>query len=104
MDNVLLKVNALTVAYGGDGNALSNISLAMEYREILGIVGESGCGKTTLIRTIFNLLSPNAAITSGEILFHNKNLRTYSHEEWRRLRGNEIAMIFKIRGHILIRL
>ncbi len=98
LDNALLRINALTVAYGGEGNALSNISLTMNQKEILGIVGESGCGKTTLVRAIFNLLTPNAAIKSGEIFFQNKNLRTCNHEDWRRLRGNEIAMIFQNPG------
>ncbi|PIE31597.1 peptide ABC transporter ATP-binding protein [candidate division KSB3 bacterium] len=96
--SALLEIRSLTVTYGGEGNAIARITMSVDHREILGIVGESGCGKTTLVRTILNLLSPNAEIVSGEILFCNKNLRAYSREEWRQLRGNEIAMIFQNPG------
>lgn len=99
--NKLLEVKSLTVKYYGGENVIKNINMDTGYREIIGIVGESGSGKTTLIRTIINLLSPNAEVVSGEIIFRGKSIREYNREQWRNLRGNEIAMIFQNPGSYL---
>lgn len=94
----LLEVKSLTVYYPGEGNVIEDINLTIGYKEIIGIVGESGSGKTTLVRTIMNLLSPLAEIRSGEIHFEGKNIRHYNKEQWRSLRGNDMAMIFQNPG------
>ncbi|SHK17145.1 ABC transporter [Geosporobacter subterraneus DSM 17957] len=94
----LLEVRDLTVKYNGEENAIENINMVLDHKEIIGIVGESGSGKTTFVRAIINLLSPNAEIVSGEIIFNGQNISKYNQEQWRNLRGNEITMIFQNPG------
>ncbi|AOY74491.1 ABC transporter ATP-binding protein [Clostridium formicaceticum] len=97
----LLEVKNLTVQYDGGGYAIENINIDVNDQEIIGIVGESGSGKTTLVRAIINLLSSNAKIVSGEVVFCGENIGKYNKEQWRKLRGNEIAMIFQNPGSYL---
>lgn len=99
--NKLLEIKSLTVKYDSEGNVVENINVDVGYREIVVIVGESGSGKTTLIRSIINLLSPSAEVVSGKIIFDGRNIREYNKEQWRNLRGNEIAMIFQNPGSYL---
>lgn len=94
----LLEVNSLSVLYDGRKKALHNISMDVGYNEVVAIVGESGCGKSTLIKTIFNLLPKNAAIESGEVIFNGQNMNALQAEQWRGIRGNDIAMIFQNPG------
>jgi oligopeptide/dipeptide ABC transporter ATP-binding protein len=63
--------------------------------EIVGIVGESGCGKTTVSSALMRLLPPNGEITSGRALFKGRDLFSLSEEAMRGLRGRELAMIFQ---------
>ncbi|WP_081562091.1 ABC transporter ATP-binding protein [Clostridium formicaceticum] len=67
----------------------------MKAGEVLGIVGESGCGKTTLSRSILGLPPPAGKIKEGELIFEGKNLLHLSKEEKRKVRGREIGMIFQ---------
>ncbi|TCO76866.1 ABC transporter ATP-binding protein [Marinisporobacter balticus] len=97
----LLEIKSLTVRYDGEGDVIKNINMDVGYKEIIGIVGESGSGKTTLIRTIINLLAPSSEVVSGDIIFEDKNIRKYNKEAWRKLRNNEIAMIFQNPGAYL---
>lgn len=71
-------------------HALSGVSLFVGKGEIVGLVGESGCGKTTLGRTILKLTEP----TDGKIIFHGKNITSYSSEQMRSLR-REMQIVFQ---------
>ncbi len=94
----LLEIKSLTVKYNDEGYVNRDINFTLDYREILGIVGESGSGKTTLIKTIINLLSSSAEVVSGEIVFDGNVISNYNKEQWRKLRGNEMAMVFQNPG------
>ncbi len=97
----LLTVNDLAISYDGGAPALKGVDVSIGHKEILGIVGESGSGKTTLIRALINLLPANSSIAAQTMRFNGKDLRALSKEQWRRLRGNEIAMIFQNPGSYL---
>ena len=94
----LLEVDDLEIGYHvGSGvlRALAGVSFSVRRGEIVGIVGESGCGKTTLASALLRLLPPNGEICGGSVLFRDRDLRALSGEELRQLRGQEIAMIFQ---------
>lgn len=77
-------------------SAVDNVSFSMQQGEILGIVGESDCGKSVTSLSIMGLVpSPPGKIVGGEILFKNENLVQTSEKRMREIRGNEIAMIFQ---------
>jgi peptide/nickel transport system ATP-binding protein len=99
--NNLLEINDLTISYNREFTAVKNVSLNIGQKEIIGIVGESGSGKTTLIRCLVNLLPKTAMITSGSLTFKGKNLADFNTEQWRNLRGNDIALIFQNPGSYL---
>lgn len=71
-------------------HALNDVSFVIKHGETLGIVGESGCGKTTMIRTILRLIEP----TDGEIIFEGKNISKLNSEEMRTLR-KDMQIIFQ---------
>ena len=80
----------------GTVRAVDDVSLAVGSGEVLGIVGESGCGKSVLSLSILRLLPmPPAFFAGGEILFDGQDLLQASIEEMRRIRGNRISMIFQ---------
>ena len=88
-----LKIDFHT--YAGDVKAIRNVSFHLNKGETLAIVGESGSGKSVTTRTIIGLLAKNAEIDGGEIDFHGKNLLATKEKDWRKIRGNEISMIFQ---------
>jgi oligopeptide transport system ATP-binding protein len=94
----LLEVKDLHVHFSsrsGDIHAVSGIDLELKEGEILGVVGESGCGKSTMAKALLKLLSEKHARIEGEVLFKGENLLNYSEQELRNIRGKEIGFIFQ---------
>ncbi len=94
----LLSVRNLSIGYetqNGLIKAVDDISFDLEKGRPLGFVGESGCGKTTIGMTLMGLLPDNARILGGSIGFDNQDLVTLTEDQWRSIRGKDIAMIFQ---------
>ena len=94
----LLKVDGLQVQFQtkkGVNTSVDGVSFSIGKGEILGIVGESGCGKSVTSLSILQLLGTNAKISQGSIKLSGRELLGLSEEEMCKLRGNEIAMIFQ---------
>lgn len=96
----MLNVTNLCVSYG-EQQVLKNFTLNINKGEVIALVGESGSGKSTAIRAIFSLLPHNGKITDGEVSLHNESLLNKSFNEWRNIRGKDIAMIFQDSGAML---
>lgn len=95
---ILLDVQNLSVNYISDGNvakAVHNVSFQLHEGELLGLVGESGCGKTTLMMAITRLLPPSGEISNGYVYFRGSDLATSSEEEMADLRWSGISIIFQ---------
>lgn len=94
----ILEVNNLNISfdtYAGKVRAIRGVDFDLNKGETLAIVGESGSGKSVTTRTIMRLLSSNATIDDGEILFKGQNIVEKSEKEMQKIRGREIAMIFQ---------
>ena len=94
----LLAVENLSIGYHtreGFLKSVQGVSFALAEGESLGLVGESGCGKTTIGMSLMGLLPENAAVTDGRILFEDKDLLKLSKKEIRQVRWKKIAMIFQ---------
>src|SRR6202050_5643765 len=76
-------------------HALEGVSLSVEAGECLGIVGESGCGKTMTARSIMQLLPPGGHITGGSITLSGQDISALNDDGMRHVRGNEVGMIFQ---------
>ncbi len=93
----VLKVENLAISYQtrrGDVDAVRDVSLEIQPGEALGLVGESGCGKSTVALGIVTFLG-NGRIVDGSILFQGKDLTGCSEGQMRHLRGNQIAMVYQ---------
>lgn len=99
MSDLLLKVSGLVTSFktsNGIMRAVNDVDFTIKKGKVLGIVGESGCGKSMTSLSIMGLVpQPNGFIENGEILFNGVNLLTLSEREIQAIRGNEIAMIFQ---------
>ncbi len=99
MEQPLLDIRGLrTQFFTDDGlaRAVDGVSYSLERGETVGVVGESGCGKSVTALSILRLIpDPPGKIVEGEILFEGTNLLTLSPAEMRRIRGNDISMIFQ---------
>ena len=94
----LLSVRNLTTVFrtpDGISPAVQRVSFHLEPGETLGIVGESGCGKTVTALSILRLIRPPGRITSGEIMYKGTDLLALPEREMRDIRGNRIAMVFQ---------
>ena len=92
----ILEVKNLCIKFPrhGDVNVVDNISFKVRPHQTMGLVGESGCGKSITSLAIMGLLDPKAQI-SGEILYNGQNLLKMSQKELNTLRGREIAMVYQ---------
>ena len=94
----LLEVNNLRTHFptrAGLVRAVDGVSLYLDRGELLGLVGESGCGKSMTALSVMRLIAPPGKIVGGEILFDGKDLLKFSDSEMRQMRGDDIAMIFQ---------
>ncbi|UCD81974.1 MAG: ABC transporter ATP-binding protein [Desulfobacterales bacterium] len=98
MNNTVLEVNNLQINYEtrkGDVEAVQGVSFRVQEGETVGLVGESGCGKSTIAFGIVNFLGPNGKIVDGHIRFQGHELVGRSQEELNKLRGDRISMVFQ---------
>lgn len=98
MNHPLIKVEDVTIGFrhkGSVSKVTDKVSFQLEEGEILGIVGESGSGKTMTALAIMGLLSKDAEVLEGSILFEHKDLLKLKQEELRKINGNQISMIFQ---------
>lgn len=100
--NTLLSVRDFSVVYDVDPpvRAVIDVNLELRRGEILGLAGESGCGKTTLAYGIQRLLKPPAVITNGEVIFHDASgtdidVNTLDAEQMQHFRWDKISMVFQ---------
>ena len=94
----ILDVHDLAIAYEtrlGDIPAVRGVSFDIQRAETLGIVGESGCGKSTIAFGIVNFLGRNGKIVDGDILFQGQNLVGKPDGDLRKIRGDRIAMVYQ---------
>ena len=95
----ILDIRDLTVQFNTDTGvvqAVNHVNLTLEQGESLGLVGETGAGKTTIALSILGLVSvPPGEIVSGEIYYRDRDLMKASVEELHAVRGAEISMIFQ---------
>ena len=92
----ILEVKDLCIKFPrhGDVNVVDHVSFVVRPRQTMGLVGESGCGKSITSLTIMGLLDPKAKV-SGEILYDGQNLLNMDQKQMNALRGREIAMIYQ---------
>ena len=99
MSDILLDIKNLNIIYSttdGVVRALNDANLQIKRGEALGLVGETGAGKTTLARGIMRLIpQPPGEIVSGEIIYEGNDLLKLSEKEMRQMRGRQISMIFQ---------
>ena len=99
MNNKLLEIKNLTVGFEtdeGNFNAVDQVSFYMDTGEVLGLVGESGCGKSVTALSIPRLIPmPPGRIKGGSIRFKGNDVLSLESKELQRLRGSQISMIFQ---------
>ena len=96
--NTVLEIKDLEVELYSEKGPLpviDKVNLSIKEGEIVGVVGESGCGKSMLASAIMNLLNSPAQIAAGTIFYEGQDMTTLSSKEFQKIRGNEISMIFQ---------
>lgn len=98
-EDILLNVRNLVVEYHTDDaeiHAVNGVNISIRKGEMLGLVGETGAGKTSIARSILRILpDPPAKIKGGEIIFNGEDLLKINEKKMRTIRGNQISMIFQ---------
>ena len=97
-DGPILECRNLCLSYftrAGEIPAVIDFNLTLKQGESVGLVGESGCGKSTVAMAIMQYMGKNGGVVGGEIFYKGRNLADYGEEELRQLRGNEISMVYQ---------
>ena len=95
---VLLRIENLKVEYlagRGSVRAVDGVSFTVGKGEVIGLAGESGCGKSTVAQAIMRILGPPAIITGGEVIFEGKDILSMSDREIRKFRWDSVSMVFQ---------
>jgi oligopeptide/dipeptide ABC transporter ATP-binding protein len=95
---ILMQVRDLSVEYKtrlGEVSAVDNISFDIYKGEILGLVGESGCGKSTMGKALMRMIQPPGKIISGQIIVDGEDIMAYDQKQMRDFRGRKVSMIFQ---------
>lgn len=98
MDDMTFQAKDLEIKYHtrqATLTALRNVNFEVRRGQIVGLVGESGCGKSTIASAVMRLLPPNGEISQGEMLFNGRDLLRMNEDEMRQIRGRDISMIFQ---------
>ncbi|MCD6103128.1 MAG: ABC transporter ATP-binding protein, partial [Thermotogaceae bacterium] len=97
MDNLLTVRNLSTYFYMEEGvvTAVDDVSFDLKSEEVLGIVGETGSGKSVTAKSIMRLIKPPGKIVSGEIIYKDKDILKINEREMHKIRGKEIGMVFQ---------
>lgn len=94
----ILEVRDLHTGFRINGkyfDAVDGVSFSLHKNELFAIVGESGCGKSTIANSVVGLHNPNYTKVNGEIIYNGKNMVNYSEEEFNEVRGRDIGFIFQ---------
>jgi peptide/nickel transport system ATP-binding protein len=98
LDDIVLKVENLTMHYttrAGEVSAVDNVTFEMKRGESMGLVGESGCGKTSVATTLLKLLPENGQIKTGHIYLNGQDIVPLSEGQMQKIRWNKISMVFQ---------
>lgn len=98
MQETVLELKNYSVSFDtpdGEVQAVRNVDLSVKKGEILCIVGESGCGKTVMCRSVMKLLPPNARVKNGEIRLCGENITDYKRKKMEKLCGSKVSMVFQ---------
>lgn len=97
---MLLDVKNLDISYGSK-LTVSGVNIQLDKGEILSIVGESGSGKTTVIRGVMGCLPGRGHVSGGSITFDGRDMLKNTREDWRKISGSEMSMIFQDSGNMI---
>lgn len=98
MNDVLLDVRDLRVEYVSDRGsacAVDGVSFSLQHGEVLGLAGESGCGKSTIAHALIRTLRPPAIITGGQIIFQDRDVLDMQYQELEEFRWRSISLVFQ---------
>jgi peptide/nickel transport system ATP-binding protein len=96
--DTLVEIRDLSVTYHtrlGPLSAVSGVSFDIYKGEILGLVGESGCGKSTMGKALMRMIAPPGEIRSGQMIFDGEDIMAYDQDQMRDFRGRRVSMIFQ---------
>lgn len=97
-DGPILECKGLSISYftrAGEIPAVVDFNLTLTQGDSVGLVGESGCGKSTVAMAIMRYMGRNGGIVGGQVIYKGRDMASLSEEELRRLRGGEIAMVYQ---------